>query len=52
MGTFLKALLEKTGILRFFTGVSVELPAYLVPSFRVVEIHVKRARNAQVPETR
>jgi hypothetical protein len=38
MGTFLAALLEKTGIRRFFSGVSVELPAYFLPNFQVVEI--------------
>jgi len=44
MGTLLAALLEMTGIRWFFSGVTVELPAYFVPSFRVVEIQdVKRA---------
>ena len=38
MGTLLKALLEKTGISWFFQGVSVELPAYFLPNFKVVEI--------------
>lgn len=47
MGTLLKALLEKTGITRFFSGVSVELPAYLLPHFRVVEIpSTKRVTRA------
>jgi len=54
MGTFLAALLEKTGIRRFFSGVSVELPAYFLPNFQVVEIQnvkpaalrrISRARN-------
>lgn len=44
METLLKALLEKTGISWFFRGVSVELPAYFLPNFHVVEIQiVKRA---------
>jgi len=38
MGTFLKALLEKTGILWFFSGIPVELPACFLPNFKVVEI--------------
>jgi len=38
MRTLLTALLEKTGIAWFFQGVSVELPAYFLPNFRVVEI--------------
>jgi hypothetical protein len=38
MGNLLKALLEKTGIRWFFSGVPVELPAYFLPNFRVVEI--------------
>jgi len=38
MGTFLKALLEKTGIRWFFSGLPVELPACFLPNFRVVEI--------------
>jgi len=38
MGTFFAALLEKTGIRQFFSGVPVELPAYFLPSFQVVEI--------------
>jgi len=38
MRTLLAALLDKTGIRRFFTGVSVEMPAYFVPNFKVVEI--------------
>jgi len=42
MKTFLKALLEKTGIAWFFQGVSVELPAYFLPNFRVVEIQKPR----------
>jgi len=54
MGTLLAALLEKTGIRRFFSGVSVELPAYFLPNFKVVEIQnvkpatqrgISRARN-------
>jgi hypothetical protein len=43
MGNLLAALLEKTGIKWFFCGVSVEMPAYFLPNFRVVEIEtVKR----------
>jgi hypothetical protein len=42
MKTFLIALLEKTGIAWFFRDVSVELPAYFLPNFRVVEIHNAR----------
>jgi len=38
MGTLLKALLEKTGIRWFFSGLPVELPACFLPNFRVVEI--------------
>lgn len=38
MGTFLKALLEKTGIRWFFSEIPVELPACFLPNFRVVEI--------------
>jgi len=38
MRTLLIAFLEKTGIAWFFQGVSVELPAYFLPNFRVVEI--------------
>jgi hypothetical protein len=33
----LAALLEKTGIRWFFSGVSVEIPAYFLPNFQVVE---------------
>jgi hypothetical protein len=40
MGTLLATILEITGIRRFFTGVSVEMPAYFVPNFKVVEIEV------------
>jgi hypothetical protein len=38
MRTFFKALLEKTGISWFFSGVPVELPAYFLPNFKVVEL--------------
>jgi hypothetical protein len=45
MGNLLAALLEKTGIKRFFCGVPVEMPAYFLPNFQVVEIQrVKRAQ--------
>ncbi len=44
MGNLLAALLEKTGITQFFCGVPVEMPAYFLPNFRVVEIeYLKRA---------
>jgi len=42
MRTFFKALLAKTGITWFFSGVSVELPAYFLPNFRVVELQAVR----------
>jgi hypothetical protein len=38
MTKLLAVLLEKTGIRWFFSGVSVEIPAYFLPNFRVVEI--------------
>jgi len=38
MTKLLAALLEKTGIRWFFNGVPVELPAYFLPNFHVVEI--------------
>jgi hypothetical protein len=38
MTKLLTALLEKTGIRWFFSGVPVELPAYFLPHFQVVEI--------------
>jgi hypothetical protein len=45
MRKVLAALMELTGLRKFFTGVTVELPAYFLPNFRVVEMHdVKRAR--------
>jgi hypothetical protein len=48
MGNLLAALLEKTGIKRFFCDVSEEMPAYFLPNFRVVEIHtVKRAPHGR-----
>jgi len=49
MGTFLKALLEKTGIRWFFSGLPVELPAYFLPNFRVVEINAAKVSHATVP---
>ena len=39
MTKLLAALLEKTGLRWFFSGVSVEIPAYFLPNFQVVEIH-------------
>ena len=45
MRKVLAALMEVTGLGKFFTGVTVELPAYFLPNFRVVEMHdAKRAR--------
>jgi len=38
MTKLLAVLLEKTGIRWFFSGVPVELPAYFLPNFQVVEI--------------
>jgi len=38
MTKLLAALLEKTGIRWFFSGVSVEIPAYFLPNFQVVEL--------------
>jgi hypothetical protein len=38
MTKLLAALLKKTGISWFFSGVSVEIPAYFLPNFQVVEI--------------
>ena len=44
MTKLLAALLTKTGISWFFSGVPVELPAYFLPNFQVVEIqHLSRA---------
>jgi len=42
MANFFKALLAKTGITWFFSGVPVELPAYFLPNFRVVELEAVR----------
>ena len=50
MNKFLAALLEKTGLRLFFTGVTVELPAYFLPNFRVVEIHNVK-RSARIPSS-
>jgi hypothetical protein len=45
MRKLLVALMEVTGLRQFFTGVTVELPSYFLPNFRVVELHdAKRAR--------
>ena len=50
MSTLLKALLEKTGIRWFFSGLPVELPAYFLPNFSVVEISDrKRITHCQSP---
>jgi hypothetical protein len=51
MGTLFTALLEKTGVSRFFRGVSVELPAYFLPNFQVLEIHnAQRAPRIASPK--
>jgi len=47
MRKLLAALVEMTGLRRFFTGVTVELPAYFLPNFRVVEIDEVK-RNSRV----
>ena len=39
MRKLLTALVEITGLRRFFSGVTVELPAYFLPNFKVVEMH-------------
>jgi hypothetical protein len=53
MRTFLAALLKKTGIRWFFSGVSVELPAYFLPNFQVVEIqNVKPATQRRISRAR
>jgi len=51
MGNLLVALLKKTGISGFFTGVSVELPAYLLPNFKVVEIECLQVPRMRTPKT-
>jgi hypothetical protein len=38
MKKFLAAFFKATGIEWFFSGVPVEIPAYFLPNFRVVEI--------------
>jgi hypothetical protein len=48
MRKLLAALMEVTGLRRFFTGVTVELPAYFLPHFRVFEMHeVKRSARVR-----
>jgi hypothetical protein len=48
MSKLLAALMEMTGLRRFFTGVTVELPAYFLPNFRVVEMDdVKRSARVR-----
>jgi len=51
MGNLLAALLKKTGISGFFTGVSVELPAYLLPNFKVVEIECLQVPRMRTSKT-
>jgi len=49
MTKLLVALLTKTGISWFFSGVPVEIPAYFLPNFRVVEIqHVTGAARRKL----
>jgi hypothetical protein len=37
-----------TGLRKFFTGVTVEIPAYFLPNFRVVELQdVKRSARVR-----
>jgi hypothetical protein len=50
MRKLLAALMEMTGLRRFFSGVTVELPAYFLPNFRVVEIHNVK-RSARIPSS-
>jgi hypothetical protein len=53
MKALLTALIEMTGLRRFFSGVVVELPAYLLPNFRVVEIpNLKRNAQSKSPTGR
>ena len=48
MRKLLLALVEMTGLRKFFTGVTVELPAYFLPNFNVVELQdVKRGARAR-----
>src|SRR6516162_3610022 len=48
MRKLLLALVEMTGIRKFFTGVTVELPAYFLPNFSVVEMQdVKRSARVR-----
>src|SRR5262249_4267809 len=53
MRTFLAALLEKTGIRWFFSGLPVELPPYFLPNFQVVELsEVRRKARRGSPYSR
>ena len=48
MRKLLAALMNVTGLRKFFTGVTVEIPAYFLPNFRVVEMHdVKRSARVR-----
>jgi len=48
MRKILAVLMEITGLRRFFSGVTVELPAYFLPNFRVVEMQdVKRSTRSR-----
>jgi hypothetical protein len=48
MRKLLAALMNMTGLRKFFTGVTVEIPAYFLPNFRVVEMHdVKRSARVR-----
>ena len=48
MGKLLTALANVTGLRKFFSGVTVEIPAYFLPNFRVVEMQdVKRGERVR-----
>ena len=53
MSKLLAALAEMTGLRKFFSGVTVDLPAYFLPNFRVVELHdVKRGGRVRTQSKR
>jgi hypothetical protein len=43
LAALLETILVKTGIRWFFSGVTVDLPAYFVPNFRVVELSAAKS---------
>jgi hypothetical protein len=45
LAALLETILVKTGIRWFFSGVTVDLPAYFVPNFRVVEVRATHSSN-------